>query len=232
MLREKTPDVKLKTLIKYLPLLKTNGANLAKLRDSYFELMSDLFINASNININLSDCYQLAHLAFLHPIFDRSQKSVIRSVLETFEQVLAIRNNTNNNIISSNNNNSSTSVISSYSKFEDAVFAPSMSSHEIYSELSYNRINTNNFCFSLNEPESTLGSSFITLAKNTSDNGANNNSSNISNINSSLNNQYGVKLRDPISTNNPFLIPCPFNQLNDSSCFDNSRRCEYFILPI
>ncbi len=84
-------ESKLKIVLSYLPLLRANTLNKSSLRYVYYELIGDIFAHAIKSHAGLwFDCYQLALLAHLHPVFERKQRALLKKWLGLFEtKVLA-----------------------------------------------------------------------------------------------------------------------------------------------
>ena len=80
-------------LISYVPLLKSHSKDLElrdKLKQVYFNLIKDAFKECLSLSRGdlINECYELALLAYLHPIFDEAQQDNFKKWLSVFESLL------------------------------------------------------------------------------------------------------------------------------------------------
>ena len=95
VLSEKSTETKLKILHLYLPLLRLNkNPSLnEKLKDAYNDLLQTSFETCLQESSHLNECYELAVLASLHPIFDAVQESSFKKWTQLFMQESRVQSN-------------------------------------------------------------------------------------------------------------------------------------------
>lgn len=94
VLKDKPIETRLKLLISYLPLLKSDPMIRSKLRPIYYDFINDIFNQSIKTVLSLFDCYQLALLASMHPIFDYKQRAYFKKWLTLFEMKIVNENKT------------------------------------------------------------------------------------------------------------------------------------------
>lgn len=99
-------------LISYVPLLRSHTNDLElrdKLKHVYFSSIKDAFkecLSPTRTDL-LNECYELALLVYLHPIFDETQQGSCKKWLNVFENILLKLNEQKKNSINSPNSNQS-----------------------------------------------------------------------------------------------------------------------------
>lgn len=105
VLSEKPIETKLKIMLSYLPLLRIQNQNYnlnESLKKAYQDQFQEVFKICFRNKTNLMECYELALLASLHPIFDENQHMNFKAWVHLFES--SINSIKDQNFYNSNSN--------------------------------------------------------------------------------------------------------------------------------
>ena len=121
ILNQKSIEKKLKMLISYVPLLKSQTFDLKRV---YFSSIRDVFSECMQLARSdlLLECYELSLISYLHPAFDEPQQDALRKWLTLFENFLVkLSEQKKNSVINNTNGNQPTLIWNNQTEKVNAI---------------------------------------------------------------------------------------------------------------